>query len=229
MKIRMCLLVICLSMFAVAQVQVQPGIIQGIVFDEAGNPVADAQVTTSGDLDCHCITAYSSVIPTFDTDEHGHFVATSLVVGHHYKVYAKKEDAGYPEMMVGFFNPNDKATIAVAQPKEEAFDVRVQLGPKAHSLQYNIVDSVTGKPVTNPTIHITRADDPADFGGTGCINNKCLVPSDAQVTVEFSAPGYQTWYYPGTGSKAAQTFIATAPGQTTKLDVLLQPVTGKSQ
>jgi hypothetical protein len=78
------------------------------------------------------------------------------------------------------------------------------------------------------TIVITR-DDEGSFGGTGCLNNKCLVPSDAQVTVEFSAPGYQTWYYPGAADKAARTFMATAPGQTTKLDVLLQPVADKAQ
>jgi hypothetical protein len=120
MKLNSFLLVACFCTLASAQFQVQPGVIQGVVVNEAGSPVTDAQVTTSGDLDCKCITVFNGVIPTFNTDERGHFVVTNLVIRHHYKVYAKKEDAGYPEMMVGFFNPSDQAAIAVAQPKEEA-------------------------------------------------------------------------------------------------------------
>ena len=90
MKIHTLFFVICMSALALAQTKVATGVIEGVVVDEGGNPVASAQVTTSADFDSPGITLYNGAIPTFTADVHGHFMVTNLVVGHHYKVYAKK-------------------------------------------------------------------------------------------------------------------------------------------
>jgi len=88
------------------------GAIKGTVVDAAGNPVASAQVSTGYDLDSKAVEVWAGQVPTFETDANGHFVVTNLVEGHHYKVYAMKEEAGYPNMMNSLFNPRDEAPIA---------------------------------------------------------------------------------------------------------------------
>jgi len=202
------------------------GVIQGVVVDEGGSPVAAAQVTTSYDLDSKDVEVQMGAVPTFETDVDGHFMVTNLNVGHQYKVYAQKEEAGYPNMAVGFFNPKDEAVIATAETQRRALDTRVRLGPKAAILSYDVRDNSTRKPIPNLTLYIKRMDE-GDFGGTGCVDNRCLIPSDVPVTVEFSAKGYKTWYYPGSMNKAASSPLATVPGKATQLDVFLEPTSPK--
>src|SRR5437879_5631270 len=153
-----------------AQTAPQTGAIRGTVVDEAGNPVAAAEVSTSVDLDSKDVIVWTGPHPTFPTDAKGHFVVSGvmgdLVVGHHYKVYAKKEEAGYPDMMWSLFNPRDEAVIAVAEPKDRAVDLTVRLGPKAMVLTWDIKDSATGRSLNNlVTFHITRADE-GEVGGS---------------------------------------------------------------
>lgn len=196
--------------------------IKGTVVDEAENPVVSAQVSTGYDLDSKAIEVRAGQVPTFETDAKGRFVVTHLVMGHHYKVYAKQEEAGYPDMMNSLFNPRDEAIVAVAEPKGQAQDVRVQLGPKAMILTYYVKDSLTGRSLNNiVTFTLTRADE-GDSGG-GSLDRRLLLPTDVPVTVEFSAKGYKTWYYPGTTDKAASTSLPTMPGQEVALQISLQP------
>ncbi len=198
------------------------GTIKGTVVDAAGNPVASAQVSTGYDLDSKAVEVWAGQVPTFETDANGHFVVTNLVEGHHYKVYAKKEEAGYPDMMWSLFNPRDEAPIAMAETKGQAQDVTVQLGPKAMTLTYDVKDSATGRSLNNiVTFYVKRADE-GDAGGSNQ-DRRLLLPTDVPVTVEFSAKGYKTWYYPGTPDKAASTALPTVPGQEVALRVSLQP------
>jgi hypothetical protein len=202
----------------------QTGAIKGTVVDEAGNPIAAAQVSTGYDLDSKDVQVWAGQVPTFPTDANGHFAVTNpnLVVGHHYKVYAKKEEAGYPDMMNSLFNPRDEAVVALAKSKDRALDVTVQLGPKAMVLTWDVKDSVTGRSLNNiVTFYVKRADE-GDAGGSNQ-DRKLLLPADVPVTVEFSAKGYKTLYYPGTPDKAASTALPTVPGQEVALRVSLQP------
>ncbi len=200
----------------------QTGAITGTVVDEAGNPVVAAEVSPGRDLDSKGIEVWMGVWPTFPTNANGHFVVTNLVVGHHYKVYAKKEEAGYPDMRLGLFNPRDEGVVAAAEPKDRALDVTVRLGPKAMILTWDVKDSATGRSLNNiVTFHITRTDEGEVRGGS--LDRKFLLPTDVPVTVEFSAKGYKTWYYPGTIDKAVSTALRTTPGQAVALNVFLQP------
>lgn len=201
----------------------QTGAIKGTVVDEAGHPIAAAQVSTGYDLDSKDVQVWAGQVPTFPTDANGHFVVTNpnLVVGHHYKVYAKKEEAGYPDMMNSLFNPRDEAVVALAEPKDKALDVTVQLGPKAMVLTWDVKDSATGRSLNNIVFfNVTRADEGGSGGSNG--DRRLLLPTDVPVTVEFSAKGYKTWYYPGTPDKAASTALPTVPGQEVALRVSLQ-------
>jgi hypothetical protein len=230
MKLRSVIWVILLALLEAfgatpqtAQTAPETGAITGTVVDEAGNPIAAAEVSPSRDLDSKDIIEVGmGVWPAFPTDANGHFVVTNLVVGHHYKVYGKKEEAGYPDMRMGLFNPRDEAVVAVAEPKDRALDVTVRLGPKAMVLTWDVKDSVTGRSLNNiVTFHITRTDEGEVRGDS--LDRKFLLPTDVPVTVEFSAKGYKTWYYPGTIDKAVSTALRTTPGQAVALNVFLQP------
>jgi len=109
----------------------------------------------------------------------------------------------------------------VAEPRDRALDLTVQLGPKAMVLTWDVKDSATGRSLNNIVFfNITRADE----GGSGGSNRdrRLLLPTDVPVTVEFSAKGYKTWYYPGTPDKAASTALPTVPGQEVALRVSLR-------
>ena len=199
------------------------GVIKGVVLDEGGKPVASAQVTwvdqepsPKGEVDVTVGSFWA------ESNNAGRFQIGNLIVGHSYKLYAKKEDAGYPDTKFAVYNPAHDAPLGIAQPRDRALDVRVQIGPKAAILEYDAKDAVTGSRITNPTIRVVRADGQGDFGGSS-MDNKCLVPSDADVMIEVSANGYQTWFHPGYTDKTASTPLRMAPGENRKLDVRLQP------
>ncbi len=200
------------------------GIIQGVVVDETGNPIAAALVSTR-DLDIPKVVV-GKVLQTFETDTNGCFTIRNLVVGHRYKLYAMKEEAGYPNTRIEMYTPNNEILIAIAALKGEGSSVRLQIGPKAAFLEYEAKDSITGRSVKSPTIDITRTDTGSGMGG-GCIDwngdRKVLIPCDIDLLVQVSAPGYKVWYYPGYTVKAAGTPLRATPGETKKLDVLLQP------
>src|SRR5438132_14434073 len=42
---------------------------------------------------------------------------------------------------------------------------------------YDVRDSITRKPIPNLTLYIKRMDE-GDFGGTGCVDNRGMIPSD---------------------------------------------------
>ena len=207
-----------------ASASTQDGVIQGVVVDEIGDPVAAALVSTR-DLDTPK-RVVGKMLHAFETDINGCFSIPNLIVGHRYKLYAMKEEAGYPNTRIGWYNPNDDALIAIAAPKGTSLSGRLQIGPKAAFLEYETKDSVTGRSIKNSTIDITRTDTGSSMGGGGIDQNgdrRVLIPSDVDVLVQVSAPGYKVWYHPGYTVKAAGTPLRAAPGETKKLAVPIQP------
>lgn len=220
-------IVLALTLSALAQY----GVIQGTAVDEKGNVVPDAQVNWY-DLDPpkNVVEVHTGPYASVTTDKDGRFVIENLMAGHRYDLVAQKPEAGYPDMSSSLYNPTSKVQIATAQLKGQALDVTVRMGPKAMRLEWDVKDVTTGKPIKGISFAMRRMDGLGESEGLAAVGGSApgryswLIPSDVPVTIEFSAPGYQTWYYPGTTSKAAKTFMATAPGQATKLDVFLQPV-----
>lgn len=230
MKYRLLLTIYVALVLTLGALAQSDGFIQGTVVDEKGNTVADAQVNWY-DLDPpkNVVEVHTGPPASVTTDKDGHFLIEHLTAGHRYGLVAQKEEAGYPDMSIGFYNPGGKLQETTAQTKGQPVDTQVRLGPKATRLEWDVKDAATGAPVKGIYYAMHRMDGKgetttlAPVGGSAPGKYSWLIPSDVPITIEFSAPGYQTWYYPGTHTKAAQTFMATAPGQTTKLDVLLQP------
>ncbi len=194
------------------------GVIKGRVIDQQDAPVAGARVTW---LSLGRVAQFQGPIAFAVTDDRGHFLIRRLLIGNLYDVYAQNEDDNYPDMAWRFFNPRDDAASTTAAESENAVDITIRVGPKAGRLHWNVADAVTGKPV-NPTLEVKRIDTGTSFGGGGAANDTHLLPSDTDLAVSVSAPGYRTWYYPA-GDKKHDAWLRLKPGEAKTVEIHLQP------
>ncbi len=200
------------------------GSISGIVVDQLGNPVANAHVTTR-DLDFppNTVEVGAGVVPFVETDVQGRFLFKGLKVEHRYKVYSEKEQDGYPDMMLGMYNPTDTASIATAVSSVAAEGVTVHIGPKAARLKWNVRDAVSGNSINTLTFSFQRRDNGVSAGGSAPADEGVLVPSNTDLIVEISARGYRDWYYGEALDKSTAASLRIPPGEEKTLQVQLQP------
>ena len=224
MKRHIALTVFCVLCAVIATASA--GTIKGVVIDEAGNPVylanvlaRDTEPKASGGV----LEAEVGIVPWVETDNHGQFTVRGLIPGHHYKVFAKKEEDGYANPTIPTYNPKLDAQIVVASDSPRSSpDVRIQLGPKAVILHWQLKDAVTGKPLKEYHITVTRVDTDYTFGGVEG-GNTVLLPADTDMSIRFDVKGYEPWYYPGQNTKEAATPMRGAAGEQKELEVLLKP------
>lgn len=169
----------------------QTGSVRGRVVDENGKPVGDAKVTTTP------VDAPGQPEKSTRTDAQGYFVIAGLPWGK-YKVGAEKPEVGYPDMSLTFYSDiAEPAPILLTPATPEAhedFTLRV----KAGVLTGIVTDAVSNDPVP-ATFLLRRADHPEKLLFVEAASHyRILVPSDTDVKLEVAAPGYETWYYPGT-------------------------------
>ena len=201
------------------------GTIKGVVIDDAGNPVYLANVLASDNEEkaSGMVEAQIGAVPWIETDKQGQFTIRGLIPGHHYKVYAKKEEEGYADPTIPTYNPKDEAQVVVASDSPRSSpDVTIQLGPKAVILHWQLKDAVTGKLIKDYTITVTRVDTDYTFGGVEG-DNRVLLPADTDMNIKFEVKGYEPWYYPGQSTKEAATPMRGAAGEQKELEVLLMP------
>jgi len=210
-------LTLTLCSYAEAQV----GVIKGFVLDEQGKRVPGAlvswlRVALDGQVEVHVGAVMYS-----PTNNQGHFIIRGLTEGDRYKVYAKKEDACYPDMTLGLFNPKDDALTATAHPEAKAPDVTVRLGPKAGRLFLDAKDAMSGMPVA-PTVDVKRTDSGEGFGGGSPAKESFLIPADTDISFTVAAPGYEAWYYPGTTDEKQSTPLRVGAGEQKLLEIQLE-------
>jgi hypothetical protein len=214
----------CLLSLATATTALDKGSIRVVVIDESGNPVHLAQVMAS-DIEPTppgVVVVDIGAVPWFETDGAGQVVLKGLVVGHRYKVYAKKEEEGYADPTIPTYNPKDEAAVVVASDAPRSSpDVRIQLGLRAVMLEYELKDAVTGNAIKDYTLTVTRLDTDYTFGGVNA-ENRVLIPADTDMRIEFEVKGYQPWYYSDQNSKDAATPLRGWAGEVKHLAVLLQ-------
>jgi hypothetical protein len=117
-----------------------PGVIEGTVRYEDGNPVNSATVyaaTMNG--------LQAGIVPNAKTDETGHFAIRHLWLGK-YAVAAEKLDEAYPNMTNQFYSAGKFETV-ILTARYFAASVTVRLGPKAGVLVGTVADAVTGAPL----------------------------------------------------------------------------------
>lgn len=224
MKRRIVLTTICV-LCAVLATASSNGSIKGVVIDEVGNPVYLANVLAR-DIEPKAsgmVEVEIGAVPWIETDKQGQFTIRGLIPGHQYKVFAKKEEDGYADPTIPTYNPKLDAQVVVASDSPRSSpDVRIQLGPKAVILHWQLKDADTSKPIKDYTITVTRVDTDYTFGGVEG-GNTVLLPADTDMSIRFDVKGYEPWYYPGQNTKEAATPMRGAAGELKELEVLLKP------
>jgi hypothetical protein len=190
------------------------GSIEGVVLDQQGKPVPDANVYALLKDDMR-ITAASTT-----TDSVGKFTLRDIPAGGVF-VYAYKESDGYPKAFFRFFtNPGSQLPV---EEKVEAgkltTSVTLKLGAKSAYLKFNLTDE-NGKHVPAGLV-FTREDQPGDFQmGTNGDDTILVPPVPFRLTIQ--ASGYPPWHYGGANYAGKAGLIALKPGQTLNLDVRLK-------
>ena len=215
-----CLVTVWLASFC-AVAQEKNGRIVGVVVDEHGRPVAEALVSVQLS-EPNRVEVWGAAPIYTATDAEGRFKYLGLEPNLHYKVYAKKESDFYPDEIVGLDSKRDRAPRVMATTSLGPKPVKVRIGPKAARLTWTISDAVTGGYVNNPTVSL-KCLGRGEIGGNIPGDKGHLVPSKTAVMVEVSAPGYRTWYYPGTSDEKKRKGVKLAPASERTLDIKLEP------
>ena len=99
-------------------------------------------------------------------------------------------------MFWSFFNDKPLPEVQISAQTRIA-DVVVSLGPKAGILTGTIRDAVTGKPISAGFYFVQVKDRTKGMGTGAAPDFRVLIPSSEDIEVKVSAPGYDTWVYPG--------------------------------
>jgi hypothetical protein len=131
---------------------------------------------------------------------------------------------GYPNTMSGLYSRSPQ--MVSLTPDSPSATVVIRLGPKAAVLTGTLRDAVTGAPISNGYFEMWRTDDARRSlrGGSAPAEYKLLLPASTAVSLKFSAPGYQTWYYPGVANATNSTSLTLKSVQQQTMDVQLQPL-----
>jgi Carboxypeptidase regulatory-like domain len=187
----------------------EAGTISGTVTDEHGAPVGKAKVNA----DPADGRPRGSLLHFVETDDNGHFRIERLSVGK-YKVFAKKEDLGYPDMRWSFYSNDVYPTVEITPTNQNAL-VRVQLGPKGGILTGSVTNALTGAPIY-ASFKLARAAFPNKWISPGVPPDyRILLPSSTDVMLEVSAPGFKNWNFPSP--------LNLQPGAEMHLDIPLEP------
>jgi len=190
----------------------ESGSIRGTVLDEHGKAVSGAQVTArQTDVD---ESGEHSAITAAD----GRFEISKLPWGK-YKVGAQKEEAGYPDMNQPFYSDQAEHAPISLSPSTPNSDLKLTLKGGTAVLTGIVTDAVSNDPI-RATFLLRRADHPENMLTVDVQSAyKILVPSNADIKLEVSAPGYKTWYYPGTIDWTKATPLRIKATEPMKVDV----------
>lgn len=195
--------------------------ITGYVLDTDGHLVASAEVRASdadrGGLERQGLTTA------------GRFTLSVAGPGR-YWVFSFKDNKGYREISEAIIrlDPEGIPTVTVTERSPNPSTV-IRLRPGAGRLTMRFVDSVTGRPLEKAQLVLQREDRPntqyvralnaLDKNG----EIKLLLPS-FPLTIEASAPGYETWPNTGITSEGQSAALSLAPDETREITVALRPL-----
>jgi Carboxypeptidase regulatory-like domain len=189
------------------------GVVEGVVLDESARPVEGAKVHLAENRPF----AGHRVIQFYESDAQGRFLISNVPFGSYY-VLAGKEGAGYPDTKLAFYS-NLEAPIVTLSADAPRANVTVKLPQKAATLRIlSIADATTGKAVADPVLTARRVARPDLYISTPALSAGLLMPSDVDVAIEITAPGYKRWS--NVDSTAAN--LRLKPGEVRDLSIKLQ-------
>lgn len=191
------------------------GQISGAVINEYGTPIDKARVwidvAASGNL-------HNSQFA--DTDEHGRFEFRGLKL-RRFVIAAEKPEDGYPDPRLSIYRP--APTEVILTKDMTSADMTLQVGPKAGVLTGTLRDKTTGKIIVGG-FSLTRVDDPkVAVGMSGAAEFRLLLPPGTDVILEASAPGFKSWFYPGSPDLASAVPLHLESDEHQELDIEMEP------
>jgi hypothetical protein len=175
-----------------SELQAQAGQINGVVTDEAGSPVAHAQVSPQ----LKGVYVRHTLRTIVKTDDKGRFEVDGLRMGE-YAVYAFKEDEGYPDISIPLYRtrPAPGARLSADHPTA---NVNVVIGPKGGIVRASVRDAVTHAPLPSQLV-LQKADGSAMVYLSEAPDFQVLLPADTEVLLEVRVEGYKPWVYASGG------------------------------
>jgi Carboxypeptidase regulatory-like domain len=165
------------------------GGLTGYVFDADGKPVANAEV--------FALLAEGSLLigrrPTAETDKDGKFVLNHVKAGLN-RVFAFKEQNGYPDTSFAFYQLNSVATPEIyVREGHVVSGVIVRLGQKSEMLSGAVLDADSRSPIKHAQITLYWASNPSiylSFSSDAEGKFARLLPP-IPIQIKASARGYQ--------------------------------------
>ena len=197
------------------------GVVEGVVLDSSGQPVADALVYYQVDDDAS--TSHQSTT----TDCSGHFVLESVLAGD-VQVRASKESDGYTDRT--FDSPFYADLSGGEFPElkvragETVKDAVVRLGRQGAALELNVFDADTKGPFDGGDYKLCRGGDargdPACLSGSFWGRPVHRIVPPVPITVEIKALGYDSWNYRDDNSGSA--LLELHPGEVKPLTIYVK-------
>jgi hypothetical protein len=183
------------------------------VRDESGKPIDGATVW----MEEQGLGIQVNAIPSCVTDSAGNCSYEHFDPGK-YRVSAKKESVGYPNLAFPLYGHDKKLPIVELTGSESKAQVSLTLGPKAGVLIAVVSDAVSGVPVNKVLVTMRLASYPKNDLQTSLdSDSSILVPPNEPVLIEIQADGYTPWTLPG------QQHIRLHSGEIKHIQVSLQP------
>ena len=208
----------CMAVIAAYTQQQDRGSITGLVLTESGQPIADAEVEAL--LIGRPPGSHFRV--SVMTDSQGRFAIDGLTWGS-YRIVPSKEEELYPDVSSPLYDNGRRFTGKMSTENPTAF-VLVVIGPKSARITAGVTDSATGAQVSHTRIRVWRWKQTSSLAENLEPSFRVLIPSDVEIGLEVSAPGYERWFYPGDPSWPQGKPLLVKSGETLPVDIKLKPL-----
>jgi len=206
----------CLLFFVSHSAAQQPtaelGEIRGVVMDEGGSPVSEAEV----DRDSISHGPVGKAISLALTDKSGAFTFSPVKFGS-YKLYALKPESGYPDTKFDLYSESYHPVTATVSAASPIVSVVIVVGPRAGMVKLTVIDKVTRQPIPSPTTTIRRLDTDAWISVGRTEDMTMCVPPSIPTEITVHAEGYKEWPNHGSSGSAAKRYVNIASGKEVKM------------
>lgn len=205
---------VCLSPLNCPAQDTTTGSVEGVVLDQQGKPIPDADVYANLEEDMRHPAAETT------TDSAGKFLLRDLPPKRIY-IYAYKESDGYPNGLWQFLNlPDDQSLVVVNVEAGQTTTLTIKRGARFARLIVHITDE-NGIRI-GAGLTLTREDQKPDrfIMGTDGEVSMLVPPLPFRVMVDHD--GYEPWHYGGANYAGKAGLVSLKSGQTLTLNVRLR-------